>query len=96
MTNTTVAFRITATCHYCTHRFTPQVRRVAGALEIQCDDHAERLCCDDCLHDVCCAGHATETERALCEGDSLYPAGEQSDFDYDAWADAVAHTLVER
>lgn len=89
MTNTVTGFRVTAGCSFCGRRYTPQtVRTEVFGLEIRCDDTDSRLCCDDCLHDQCGRGHATDTEVALCEGDALYPAGEADDFDYDAWFEA--------
>lgn len=87
MTNT-IAFRVTAVCTFCARRF--------DATAIPCEDIGERLCCPDCVCDYCGHGHATETDSALCEGDSRYPAGELSDFDYDAWTDSIRHTLTER
>lgn len=98
MTNTLASVRIIARCSFCTRRFTVtnSYRNESGGLSLTCDDLDDHLCCDDCLCAHCGHGHVTETDAALCEGDALYPAGEVSDFDYDAWSDAVRHQLTER
>lgn len=98
MTNTTAraaAVRITAVCSFCARRFTPQLG-AGGPMTPRCDDFDGRICCDACMCAYCDRGHATEADAALCEGDSLYPAGEQSAFDYDAWVDATRHVFAER
>lgn len=82
--------RITARCTYCARRFTPTINP-DGSPAI--DDEEGRICCDGCLHSVCCVGHATQEQIDACAqdyADDMHEA--RTSYDPDIWLDYQLET----